>query len=41
MLTDIATRSVNSAEILLSILITLIGAPMIGFILVKNGKKWS
>ena len=41
MLTDVAARSVSSAEIPLSILTALIGAPMIGVIIVKKGKRWS
>ena len=41
MLTDVAARSASSAEIPLSILTALIGAPMIGVIIVKKGKRWS
>ena len=41
MLTDVVARSVSSAEIPLSILTALIGAPMIGIIIVKKGKRWS
>lgn len=36
---DIA-RSVSSTEIPLSILTALIGAPIIGYILIKKGKQW-
>lgn len=41
MMTDNIARSVSSAEIPLSILTALIGAPIIGVIIVKKGKKWS
>lgn len=41
MLTDNVARSVSSAEIPLSILTALVGAPLIGVIMVKKGKKWS
>ncbi|WP_169755136.1 FecCD family ABC transporter permease [Campylobacter curvus] len=41
MLVDVIARSTSSAEIPLSILTALIGAPMIGVIIIKRGKKWS
>ncbi len=37
---DTIARSISSAEIPLSILTALIGAPMIGFLLISKGKKW-
>lgn len=41
MLVDDIARSISSSEIPLSILTALIGAPLIGIIIIKKGKRWS